>query len=159
MLLIAALPWCAQAQIYRCAKDGVTVFSDKPCGADAKPAQLPPAVVIPAGPRIDLLREAEQREQREGKVQEKAARAEQVWQDNHAAEQAEAERIREARVGREVVDGMTPADVRRVLGEPMLVSQNGARETWSYAEREGKRIHVTFIDGRVSGVRTRENKK
>ena len=162
-LLIAVLPECLHAQIYRCEKDSVTVYSDKPCAPDAKPAKLPPAVVIPAGEKADLLRDAELREQRESKAEQRADKAEVEWQQSHAAGKADAERIREARVSREVVKGMTPADVRRVLGEPTLVSNNTSgktpRETWSYAERDNKRVHVTFTEGVVSAVRVRETKK
>ncbi len=162
-LACAGLPLGAHAQVYRCEKDAVTVYSDKPCAADAKPAQLPPAVVIPAGPTSDLLREAELREQRAAASTEAARKAEAVWQDKHAAEKAEAERLRSARVSGVVVEGMTTADVRHLHGEPMLVSHSttskGMRETWSYAEQDGKRLHVTFTDGRVSAVRVRENKK
>jgi len=162
-LTCAGLPFGAQAQVYRCQKDSVTVYSDKPCAADAKPTQLPPAVVIPAGPRSDLLQEAEQREQRAAKITQATKEAEAVWQDKHASEKAEAERLRSARVSGVVVEGMTTADVRHLHGEPMLVSHStnnkGVRETWSYAEQDGKRLHVTFTDGRVSAVRVRESKK
>ncbi len=158
-----ATPFGAQAQVYRCEKDKVIVYSDKPCAADAKPTQLPPAVVIPAGPTSDLLREAELREQKAAEAAQAARQAEAAWQDKHATEKAEAERLRAARVSGVVVEGMSTADVRHMHGEPMLVSHStsgkGVRETWSYAEQDGKRLHVTFTDGRVSAVRVRENKK
>lgn len=40
-LLVAALP--AQAQVYKCQDGGKTVFSDRPCSADARAVDVRPA--------------------------------------------------------------------------------------------------------------------
>jgi hypothetical protein len=149
----------AAAQVYRCEQDGVVRYTDKPCERGARPVELPPAIVVPAGPQADLLGQAERRKQAQRKARD-AAQAE--WLQDYEVRKSEEERLRSGRVTRTVVEGMAPEDVRRIHGEPAVISRSqtakGARETWSYALDGGKRLHVTFTDGRVSGVRTRENK-
>ncbi len=150
----------AAAQVYRCEQDGVVRYSDKPCSAQARPVELPPAIVVPAGPQADLLGQAEQRKQARRKARD-AADAE--WVQAHEARKAEEERLRSGRVTRTVVEGMAPDDVRRIHGEPTVVSTSqtakGVREIWSYVLDGGARVHVTFTNGRVSGVRTREDQR
>ena len=40
MLALSVLAVPAQAQVFRCEKDGNTVFSDQPCGEDAESLEL-----------------------------------------------------------------------------------------------------------------------
>ncbi|HEX4895928.1 MAG TPA: DUF4124 domain-containing protein [Solimonas sp.] len=159
LLPCLAGPSPVAAQVFRCQKDGVTVYSDQPCAPGARPTALPTPVVIPATTPTDLVGEAAKRAQRK-KVQQKAEDA--AFQEAHAQQKADETRIREARIADKVVTGMTPADVRGIYGEPTVVSRNESggkdRETWSYADDQ-RRWHVTFTDGRVSAVKSRENKQ
>lgn len=160
LLLLACTVELVQAQVYRCERDGVIRYSDKPCEQNARPVQLPEPIVVPAGPQADLLGEARHRdaERRTARDLDDAA-----WLKVYEARKAEEDRLRSGRVTGTVVEGMAPADVRRIHGEPAVVSsakgKKGARETWSYVLGDGRRLHVTFIEGRVSDVRTREEKR
>jgi hypothetical protein len=149
----------AAAQVYRCEQDGVVRYADKPCERGARPVELPPAIVVPAGPQADLLEQAERRKQAQRKARDAA---DGQWLQAHEARKSEEERLRSGRVTRTVVEGMAPDDVRRIHGDPPVVSTSqtakGPRETWSYALDGGTRLHVTFTNGRVSSVRTREDK-
>ncbi|MEW6166248.1 MAG: DUF4124 domain-containing protein [Pseudomonadota bacterium] len=157
--LVAAT--AARAEVYRCRDDdGVVRYTDKPCSTAARPIDLPDPIVVPAGPTADLLGEAQQREDTKRAARDEA---DAEWIEQHAARKAEEERLRNARVTATVVEGMTPADVRRIHGDPLVVSESrsakGVRETWSYTLEDKRRLHVTFTDGRVSSVRTRKEKK
>ena len=161
--LLVVLPVvAASAPVYRCQQGDTTVFSDKPCAPNAQPVQLPPAVVIPAGPRADLLEAARQREQREQQGTQTLRQAEGEWQAQHAQAKADAERLQRARAQGVVVEGMSPADVRRIHGEPTVTSRNQKgktdRETWSYL-LDDARVTVIFVDGKVSSTRSRESKR
>lgn len=159
-LLAALLPASAQAQVYRCQQGEVTVFSDKPCEAGARPEPLPQPVIVPAGPSVDLLGEAEKAAKRSAERNE-AENAE--WHKGYQTRTQEQEKLRNARVAGTVVEGMKPAEVRRIHGEPTLVSSGsnskGEYETWSYSHGDGSRTHVTFTNGVVSAVRTRTSRK
>lgn len=163
LLMILLLPCAGDAgTVYRCQQDGATVFSDRPCAPGAQPMALPEAVVIPAGPRTDLLEAARQREQRERERGDQRREAEAQWQAQHAQEQAQIERVQRGRAQAQVVEGMTPADVRRIHGEPTVISRDARgrsnRETWSYVLDEG-RVTVVFVDGRVASLRSRETRR
>lgn len=150
----------AQAQVYRCEQDGAVRYTDKPCSNKAKPIDLPDPIVVPAGPKADLLGEAERRREAQRKARDQA---DAEWVEAHEARKAEEDRLRTARITRTVVEGMSPGDVRRIHGEPAVVSKresaSGARETWSYVLDGDRRLHVTFSEGRVSSVRMRETKR
>lgn len=164
LLPVLLLPVAVTAgEIYRCPQDGSVVYSDRPCAPGAQPMALPPAVVIPAGPSDDLLDQARQREQRDRQRTASVRDAEAQWQAQHAQEKADAERVQRARAQAQVVQGMTPADVRRIHGEPTVISRNrkaeGApRETWSYLLEDG-RVTVVFVDGKVSSVRSSQTRQ
>ncbi len=148
------------AAVYRCERDGAVVYADKPCAAGAKPADLPAAIVVPAGPAPNLLKLAEERE---AKARAARDRADAEWLKTHEEEKAEAEQVRAGRIADEVVEGMSVADVRRLRGEPAVISnttgKSGPRETWSYVLDNGSRLHVTFSNGKVSAIRTKQEKK
>jgi hypothetical protein len=148
------------AAVYRCERDGAVIYADKPCAAGAQPAELPAAMVVPAGPAPDLLKLAEERDARARAARDKA---DAEWLEAHEAEKAEAEQIRAGRIADEVVEGMSATDVRRLRGEPAVISnatgKSGRRETWSYVLDNGSRLHVTFSNGKVSAVRTKQEKK
>jgi hypothetical protein len=151
--------WAAD-EIYRCQVDGATVFSDKPCGAAAERIDVPPPMIMPAGPKVDLLGEAERRDQR---AAERKAKADAEWNAEYEARKAHEEKIRAARIADAIVTGMTPDEVRRLRGDPVTVatSQGGKsqRMTWSYLLDDGSRLHVKFTDGVVSSTSLRQEKK
>lgn len=160
---LAVLPLAAvPAQVYRCQADGVVVFSDKPCAPGAQPVEVPKATVIPAQKGDDLLAEARKREARERQQADTRRKAEAEWQARYAQDKAEAERVQRGRAQGIVVEGMTPADVRRIHGEPTIVSRNqkgqADRETWSYL-LDDARVTVVFSEGKVSSVKTREMRR
>ena len=156
--LIAPTP--VLAEVYRCERDGVVRYTDKPCSSSARPIELRDPIVVPAGPSADLSGAAEQRREAQRSERDKADAA---WVETYAARKGAEEAVRAGRVTATVVDGMSPADVRRIHGEPTVVSRSRGgkadRETWSYSLDDGRRLHVTFTDGRVSAVRSREEKK
>lgn len=158
--LLAAAP--ASAQVYRCQQGDTTVFSDKPCAPGARTVEVPPAIVIPSGPRVDLIEEGRKREQRESQASSAQRKAEEEWQAQHAQSRAAEERIHRGRAEGKVVEGMSPADVRRIHGEPTVVSRNqrgeANRETWGYL-LDRTRMTVVFTDDKVSSVSTRELRK
>lgn len=159
ILAAAALP-VAGAEVYRCESDGVIRFSDRPCGKAAQTVNIKEPIVLPAGPKADLLEQAERRTQEDREARDQADAA---WLELHEAQKADDERLRSARIHNEVAVGMSQADVRRMRGEPAVMSRgsssSGDRETWSYVLDSGERLHVTFVDGRVKSVRTRKDKK
>jgi hypothetical protein len=159
-LLAALLPASVQAQVYRCQQGEVTVFSDRPCEAGAKPEPLPQPVIVPAGPSADLLGEAEKAAQRSA---ERQADENAEWHEGYKTRKQQEEKLRNARVTGTVVEGMRPAEVRRIHGEPTVVSQGsnskGPYETWSFVGSDGTRTHVTFSNGVVTAVRSRSSRK
>ncbi|HEY1076869.1 MAG TPA: hypothetical protein VGE51_09285 [Fontimonas sp.] len=160
LLCVVCYGSVSAAAVYRCERDGTVIYADKPCAANAKPADLPTAIVVPAGPAADLLKQAEEREAKARAARDKASAE---WLESHEAGKAEAERIRDGRVADEIVEGMSESDVRRMRGEPAVVSRSrgksGPSETWSYVLDDGSRLHVTLVQGKVTAVRTRKEKK
>lgn len=156
--LIASAP--VLADVYRCERDGVVRYTDKPCDPAARPIELREPIVVPAGQSADFSGAAQQRRESQRSERDKADAA---WVETYAARKEAEEAVRAGRVTATVVEGMSPADVRRIHGEPAVVSRSRGgktdRETWSYSLDNGKRLHVTFTDGHVSAVRSREEKK
>lgn len=141
-LALAAGP--ALADVYRCRADGVTVFSDRPCG-DTAPLALPPPTVIPRGDEA-AAREYDRRIQA-GRQARDEADAE--WLDAHEARKAQQERSRSARIAGTVVEGMLSGDVRALLGSPDEVRSSASGEQWLYRSGQGLTRTITFRDGAV----------
>lgn len=149
-LVLALLQVPAAAEVYRCTRDGQTVFTDSPCG-ETPPLALPPPVVIqPVDP--DLVRDHDQRRTQARKARD-AADAE--WLEQHAARRECEERIRRARADGHVTAGMSPADVRFVWGDPEAVQKGEDGERWRYRLNSGDRATVVFREGVVSQVQER----
>lgn len=141
-LTLAAGP--ALAEIYRCRVDGVTVFSDRPCG-DATPLALPPPTVIPRGDEA-AAREYDQRIEAGRRARDKT---DAEWLDGHEARKAQQERSRSARIAGTVVEGMLAGDVRALLGSPDEVRSSDSGEQWLYRPGQGVTRILTFRDGAV----------
>ncbi|MFA5938626.1 MAG: DUF4124 domain-containing protein [Sinimarinibacterium sp.] len=150
----------ARAEVYRCEQNGAIRYTDRPCTTGAQAVDLPDPIVLPAGPKEDFLDESRKRDQAKREARD---RTDAEWLEEHEEQKEDEERLRSARNAGNVVEGMKPDDVRRLHGEPAVVShsrsKNGDRETWSYVLGDGRRLHVTFVDGEVSAVRTRKEKK
>ena len=142
----------AEAGVYRCTVDGVMQFSDKPCQAGDAPLDLSAPNVVQAD--ADAAPLAEQYDRRTRDYQKARAADDSAWRKDYETRSADAERLRAARANREVVRGMSAADVRRLLGEPQRTAsgKGGRSETWTYADDGGGRVTVTLQGGLVSNV-------
>ncbi len=153
LLLLAALP--VEAGVYKCVVEGQTVFSQIPCGNDARRMDILPGPVPPprdSGAAVEsfaddpLLLEYRARQKAMVEAQGAAAAA-------HEAERAERRRVKDAVKDGRIVAGMGPDDVKRVLGEPQEIkrarSASSASETWYYRKRAKTTRYVRFRDGRV----------
>lgn len=156
-----AITFPAGAEIYRCELNGKLTFTDRPCAVGAEPLELKKPIEMETAPgEAQLARDYDRRLAREvrGRGQGTAERA-----DAYAARKAKAERIRAARLKGRVAQGMTPQDVRYVLGEPQTVtqseSQGVSRETWTYKEAGGTTQTVQFKNGEVSSSKTGRKKR
>ena len=158
-LFLALLPLSASAEVFRCQKDGTTVFTDKPCaeGTQAynpKPLQVVPSVKVP-----DLSKQFDQRVDKETKQRDQANEA---WNKDHEAQNKQDETIRNARIDGKVVSGMSQEQVQSMLGKPQVSSHNEnlgvVREGWTYKNPDGSRTLVYFKDGIVSGTSTKKGK-
>lgn len=157
--MLLAAP-AAPAEIYRCEDKGHVRFTDRPCDAQAEPVELRAPIIVPAEPHPDLLGDSDKKSAARRKARDAADAA---WVKDYTARKAAEERIRHGRMTRTVVEGMKPDDVRRLHGEPDVVTKSRGgkteRETWRYTLDDGTQLHVTFTGGAVSAVRTRESKK
>lgn len=141
LCLAAAVP--ARAEIYRCGPPGQQTYTDRPC-ADGQRLELPPPVTV-APADAGAARDWDRRVARGRKARD-AADAE--WLEQHEERRRREERIRAARIAGRVVEGMTEAEVRHVLGAPDEVERGGEAEVWRYGS--GRRIR--FRDGVVVGT-------
>ena len=144
-LALAAGP--ALADVYRCRVDGVTVFTDRPCG-DAAPLALPPPTMIPRGDEA-AARDYDRRIEAGRRARDEA---DAEWLDGHEARKAQQERSRSARIAGTVVEGMLSGDVRALLGSPDEVRGSDAGEQWLYRSGNGVTRTITFRDGAVARV-------
>lgn len=154
LLLLLVVANSARAEVYRCQQNGQTVFTDRPCGEQAPLALPPPTVVAPED--ADLARSFDERIRR-GREQRDAADSR--WLEQHEERRATEERIRSARVNGYVTAGMTPADVRQVLGPPDRVRSGEGGERWTYDGNAGTASTVVFRDGVVADVQERRRKR
>lgn len=159
ILTLALLPMTASAEMYRCKKEGATVFSDKPCASDAQEYSPKPIQVIPAIKAPDL---AKQYDQRKAKERQERDQANEAWNKDHQALKQREETVRNARIAHKVVAGMSQQDVRNMLGNPQVTSHNEnrgvVREGWTYKNPDGSRDVVYFKDGIVSSAAHRDKK-
>lgn len=159
LLIPALLPFGAHAEVFRCQKDGTTVFSDKPCAADAQ-SYTPKAIqIMPATKAADM---AKQYDERVAKGAQGRDQANEAWNKEHEAKKQQEAVIHNARVDHKVVAGMTQREVRDMLGNPQVTSHNEnlgvVREGWTYKKSDGSRNIVYFKDGIVSNTSSKSGK-
>lgn len=150
LLVLCSVTGLAEAEVYRCEQNGRIVYTDRSCagGRIERPDPHPPGRLNPAAQRAqaDRIRRWE-RESASAEAMQR--RADQQWLENHAREK----RIADAYQRREIVAGMTTAQIRQLLGTPDRIGKSagaqGREERWHYPDRgDGRRI-VRFREGRV----------
>lgn len=157
LLWLTALlvPFVAAAEVYRCEQEGRVTYTDRPCAADARPADLPPLNVTAPGKSADLSGEHDRRVQ-DGKRRRDEADASFVKEQ--VEKQARDKEIRQAIIDRRAVRGMTGSELDSALGAPDQRSGENGNERWTYDEND-HRLTVTLRDGRVTGISRKENRK
>lgn len=153
----------AQAEVYRCQKDGQPVYTDKPCAKGAKPADLPDInfVGTPGAQRSEreMAKDWDERVAKERKARDQADAA---WLKEQESAADKEDRVRSALNARRVVKGMSEEQVRSVLGEPDATLVQEGRENvviWSYKPRSGPQHTISFRGGEVNSVSSRNNSK
>ncbi len=138
----------ASAEIYRCERDSVPVFTDIPCAPGAEPLVTRNPTTVQASHNADLARRYDERLERERRERD---RADAQWLGAHDLAQAEDQRLHRALIEGRVIKGMSPAQVRQVWGEPAQIQSSEAGERWTW--RDGKkRRTVSFKDEHVRSV-------
>ncbi|MDY6956964.1 MAG: hypothetical protein SVO96_08850 [Pseudomonadota bacterium] len=150
LLVLCGATGLAEAEVYRCEQHGRIVYTDRSCagGRIERPNPHPSGRLNPAAQQAQANRI--RRWERESAIAEATQRqADRQWLENHAREK----RIEDAYQRREIVAGMTTAQIRQLLGTPDRIgksaSAQGREERWHYPDRgDGRRI-VRFREGRV----------
>lgn len=148
-LSVLAVP--AQAQVFRCEKDGNTVFSDQPCGEDAESVELRDNRIggsfnqnLPVQEPLDTEEQEEKSE-----PEEEAGTCRFINSTD----------LRRYLVREQVVKGMTREHVRRAFGNPPE-TYTSPQEVWIYQTRYyGALYELTYVyfrDGCVERVEYRK---
>jgi hypothetical protein len=149
----------ATAGIFRCEIDGKPVFSDKPCVAGAAPLDLPPVNTIQYSREDRALAKAH--DQRGSDERETREKANSEWHQAYQARKMREAEVRQGQLKGEVVNGMTPAQVRNLMGEPdhasVQTSDSSDKESWTYRDGNSTAT-VQFRNGQVAGVTKRKKK-
>lgn len=151
MITLSVLALPAQAQVFRCEKDGNTVFSDQLCGADAESIELRDNRIggsfdqnLPAQDALDPEEQAE-----ESEPEEEAGTCRFINSTD----------LRRYLVREQVVRGMTREHVRRAFGNPPE-TYTSPQEVWIYQTRYyGALYELTYVyfrDGCVERVEYRK---
>jgi hypothetical protein len=148
-LLLLVLP--AQAAVYKCAVDGRSVYSDKPCKAGDAPARLPAITSMQATKPSALSKQYDKDLSDSTKKRDKADAA---FVKENTTEVERQKAVRTAIIEHRVIKHMKAAEVKSVLGEPDSQEVNGR---WVY-RRDGKLITVTFGEDGVSAVTSKSDK-
>ncbi|WP_417500727.1 DUF4124 domain-containing protein [Marinobacter sp.] len=138
MLFVIALaaPAISYGAVYQCKANGQTVFSDSPCGDDAKKLDHKPAPAI--GGQFDTGTDVE--------FYEPPARQRSAKKDT--CPYINSSRLRQLTIQNKIARGMKPADVRRSWGSPTSIN-TGRRTQWAYHYASGSSRYVYFENGCV----------
>jgi hypothetical protein len=155
-------------QVYRCTNlQGVTVFSQQPCGPDARLETIDNPVVNPSDSpsavnQLNRYRESVRRIDRLiGKETDAAATTGRKSAGRDVCDQVGSLTLRNARISREVIKCHSEQDVRAIHGEPDEVESWSDRldydQRWTYRADFNNSIttYIYFRDGYVSKWRTR----
>ena len=150
MLTVSVLAVPAQAQVFRCEKDGNTVFSDQPCGEDAESVELRDNRI---GGSFDLNLPAQEPPAPEEPAQTPEPEEVGTCRFINSTD------LRRYLVREQVVRGMTREHVRRAFGNPPE-TYTSPQEVWIYQTRYyGALYELTYVyfrDGCVERVEYRE---
>lgn len=137
ILSIAILaPALTHAAVYQCKVNGQTIFSDQPCGDNAKELDHKPTPAI--GGRFDTGADAEFYEP-ETSQRSKAS---------DPCPYINSTEVRRLIVQNKIKRGMKPGDVRRSWGSPSSIS-TGDLTQWAYHYTGGSSNYVYFRNGCV----------
>lgn len=147
-IVVGSLENTAYGAVFRCAVEGRTLYTDKPCRAGDSPHALPWLGVVPAGEQADLATDHDTRRER---VRDARQRDDAEWLEAHASRQATDRRMESAIREKRTAPGMSADQVRRALGRPDAVKrERNGEERWTY--RDGrKRQTVRLRQGKVVG--------
>jgi hypothetical protein len=148
-LSVLAVP--AQSQVFRCEKDGNTVFSDQPCGEDAESLELRDNRIGGSfNQNLPVQESPDPEEQTEESEQEKEAGTCRFINSTD---------LRRYLVREQVVRGMARDNVRRAFGNPPE-TYTSPQEVWIYQTRYyGALYELTYVyfrDGCVERVEYRK---
>lgn len=127
----------ATAAVYKCTVDNQPVFSDQPCGEDAREIDHEPAPAI--GGRFDTGTDAE--------FYKPEQRSHRSTSDSCAY--IDSTRLRRLIVQNKITRGMRSADVRKSWGSPSSVS-TGSTTQWAYHYPDYSSSYVYFKNGCVT---------
>lgn len=135
--ILSLIPTLSSAAIYKCDIDGQPVFSDSPCGEDAREIDHEPAPAI--GGRFDTGTDAEfyKPEKRTSKS------------SSDSCPYIDSTRMRRLIVQNKITRGMRSADVRRSWGAPSSVN-TGRTTQWAYHYPDYSSSYVYFKNGCVT---------
>ncbi len=138
LLLLLVLPAMANAAVYKCTVNGQAVFSDSPCGDDAKEIDHQPAPAI--GGRFDTGTDVEFYKP------EKRKNA----SGSDPCPYINTTKLRRLIIQKKITQGMQPDDVRRSWGSPSSVNTGGSSTQWAYHYPDYSSSYVYFRNGCVS---------
>lgn len=148
-LSVLAVP--AQAQVFRCEKDGNTVFSDQPCGEDAESVELRDNRIGGSFNQNLPVQEPRDTEEQEEKSEPE--------EEAGTCRFINSTDLRRYLVREQVVKGMTREHVRRAFGNPPE-TYTSPQEVWIYQTRYyGALYELTYVyfrDGCVERVEYRK---
>ena len=155
LILCLLLPLAASAEVYRCTVEGRTVFTDRPCAANAQPAQLPPLQITEDFDGGDLAKQHDDRIARQKKARDDADAA---FVKQHTEQREREARIRAAIIDHEAVPGMTLSQLDSALGSPDQEDRDGSSHRRIY-RRADHTVTVRLEDGRVTHVNRSRKKR
>lgn len=149
-IVSGAFEHAAEAAVFRCAVEGRTLYTDRPCRAGDAPYALPWLGTVPAGAQADLASEHDARRER---MRDARQRDDAAWLDAHSERRAHDRRMERAIREERPAPGMSADQVRRALGRPDAIKRDHkGGERWTY--RDGKKQRtVRLQDGKVVGRR------
>ncbi|SFM71157.1 protein of unknown function [Marinobacter pelagius] len=139
VFLLATASFPAASAIYQCESNGQKVFSDQPCGNDAKSVEVNPVTIggrLDSGTDVDLGRSGQTKPERRAK-------------SNEDCPYINSTDLRRYIIKKTLVKGMKPADVRKAWGTPSSIS-TGRTTQWAYHFDDYSSRYVYFRNGCVT---------
>lgn len=137
--LLASASFNAAGAIYQCQVNGQKVFSDHPCGENAKSVEVDPVTIggrLDSGTDVEFNRPAKQSSSRAGR-------------SDNGCPYINSTDLRRYIIKKTLVKGMKPGDVRRAWGSPSSIS-TGQTTQWAYHFDDYSSRYVYFRNGCVT---------